>query len=146
MTVDYLHVFWSEPCSPRPMLPLIRGIFQLWWLFFRRYGPVKVWHFKLVSKTSWKVFKLGIWIFLSWLEMISRLTLFSEMISIDTPFPCRVKDMVGGIVIDKFHEFIWIISGWHVNKKRINDNIHTIMVMALTLCDNTVITYRRKEE
>ena len=43
-------------------------------------------------------------------------------------------------------KFIWIISDLHVNTKIINNNIHTIMVMAFTSCDNTVITYRRKKE
>ena len=43
-------------------------------------------------------------------------------------------------------KFIWIISGLHVNNKRINNNIHTKIVMALTSCDNTVITYRWKKE
>ena len=33
-----------------------------------------------------------------------------------------------------FHKFIWIISGLHVNNKRINNLIHTILVMALTSC------------
>ena len=42
-------------------------------------------------------------------------------------------------------KFIWIISGLHVNNKRINNNIHTKIVMALTSCDNTVITYRWKK-
>ena len=34
----------------------------------------------------------------------------------------------------------------HVNNKRINNDIHKKIVMALTWCDNTVITYRRKKE
>ena len=42
-------------------------------------------------------------------------------------------------------KFIWIISGLHVNNKRINNNIHTKIVMALTSCDNTVITIRWKK-
>ena len=44
------------------------------------------------------------------------------------------------------YKFIWIISGLHVNNKRINNNIHTKIVMALTSCDNTVITYRWKKK
>ena len=40
-------------------------------------------------------------------------------------------------------KFIWIISGLHVNNKRINNNIHTKIV--LTSCDNTVISYRWKK-
>ena len=34
----------------------------------------------------------------------------------------------------------------HVNNKRINNDIHKKIVMALTCCDNTVITHRRKKE
>ena len=45
-----------------------------------------------------------------------------------------------------YYKFIWIISGLHVNNKRINNNIHTKIVMALTSCDNTVITYRWKKK
>ena len=45
------------------------------------------------------------------------------------------------------YKFIWITSGLHVNNKRINNNIHhTKIVMALTSCDNTVITYRWKKK
>ena len=44
------------------------------------------------------------------------------------------------------YKFIWIISGLLVNNKRINNNIHTKIVMALTSCDNTVITYRWKKK
>ena len=47
---------------------------------------------------------------------------------------------------NQVYKFIWIISGLHVNNKRISNNIHTKTVLALTSCDNTVITNRWKKE
>ena len=40
--------------------------------FFWSYGPLKFWHFKLVSKLSRKLFKLGTWNLVSWLGIMSR--------------------------------------------------------------------------
>ena len=58
----------------------------------------------------------------------------------------KKKKNVFIILIFVVYKFIWIISGLHVNNKRINNNIHTKIVMALTSCDNTVITYRWKKK
>ena len=35
-------------------------------LFFRSYGPLKIWAFKLVSKISRKLFELGAWNLVIW--------------------------------------------------------------------------------